>query len=144
MTLIQLQLTYRDFVEIRTELSLDRAREDVVMRIEDGTCFLAPCTPAAQASDTKSFGVLVRRLRKEAGLTQATLAERTNRSVSWVGQVERGARRLDRLSVLQDLARALGLEDESVLLPAAGAAEGVNKMQVIPARSVYRAWVSDE
>lgn len=144
MTRIQLQLTYRDFVEIHTELSVDKAREDVAMRIEGNAAFVRPCTSAAQAGDRKSFGALVQRLRREASLTQAELAERVKRSTSWVGQVERGARQVDRVSVLRDLARALGLDDEAVLLPDVGDAGEGARWEIIPARSVYRAWVTEE
>ena len=45
--------------------------------------------------------------RKRRGLSQPDLAKRIGRSVAWVSQVERGVRRIDRMSVLETLAAAL-------------------------------------
>lgn len=47
--------------------------------------------------------------RRRLGLSQVEFAATIGRSESWVSQVERGARRIDRLSVLQKLADALGV-----------------------------------
>jgi transcriptional regulator with XRE-family HTH domain len=45
--------------------------------------------------------------RKRRGLSQPDLAKMIGRSVAWVSQVERGVRRVDRMSVLETLASAL-------------------------------------
>lgn len=45
--------------------------------------------------------------RKRRGLSQPELARMIGRSVAWVSQVERGVRRIDRMSVLETLAEAL-------------------------------------
>jgi DNA-binding XRE family transcriptional regulator len=45
--------------------------------------------------------------RKRRGLSQPDLAKMIGRSVAWVSQVERGVRRIDRMSVLETLAAAL-------------------------------------
>jgi transcriptional regulator with XRE-family HTH domain len=45
--------------------------------------------------------------RKRRGLSQTDLARMVDRSVAWVSQVERGVRRVDRMSVLETLASAL-------------------------------------
>lgn len=45
--------------------------------------------------------------RRELGWSQVALAERVGRSESWVSQVERGVRHLDRLSVRVALAEVL-------------------------------------
>lgn len=45
--------------------------------------------------------------RKRRGLSQPELARVIGRSVAWVSQVERGVRRIDRMSVLETLAAAL-------------------------------------
>jgi transcriptional regulator with XRE-family HTH domain len=45
--------------------------------------------------------------RRRRGLSQAELAAMTGRSVAWVSQVERGVRGIDRMSVLELVARAL-------------------------------------
>lgn len=47
--------------------------------------------------------------RRAAGMTQAQLGAAVGRSESWVGQVERGTHLVDRLSLLRQLADALGL-----------------------------------
>lgn len=63
--------------------------------------------------------------RKRLGLSQTELAGRIGRSDSWVSQVERGVRSVDRLSVLQTVADALGvtvseLRDEETTEPEPG------------------------
>jgi len=45
--------------------------------------------------------------RRRRGLSQAELARILRRSVAWVSQVERGVRRVDRMSVLETIAIAL-------------------------------------
>jgi transcriptional regulator with XRE-family HTH domain len=45
--------------------------------------------------------------RKRRGLSQPELAHMIDRSVAWVSQVERGVRKVDRMSVLETLAAAL-------------------------------------
>jgi transcriptional regulator with XRE-family HTH domain len=47
--------------------------------------------------------------RHRRGLSQPELARLVGRSVAWVSQVERGVRRIDRMSVLESLAEALDL-----------------------------------
>ena len=45
--------------------------------------------------------------RRRRGLSQPELARIIDRSVAWVSQVERGVRKVDRMSVLESLAAAL-------------------------------------
>jgi transcriptional regulator with XRE-family HTH domain len=45
--------------------------------------------------------------RRRRGLSQPELARMIDRSVAWVSQVERGVRKVDRMSVLEILAAAL-------------------------------------
>ena len=52
--------------------------------------------------------------RRRRGLSQAALAGLVGRSESWLSQVERGVRSVDRLSVLLDMARVLHVEVESL------------------------------
>lgn len=59
--------------------------------------------------DQRAFGQRVAFLRKKLGLSQAEFARRLDRSETWLSQVERGARRIDRMSVLERLAEALGV-----------------------------------
>lgn len=55
----------------------------------------------------KALGRKIAGERKRRGLSQPELATRVGRSVAWVSQVERGVRRVDRMSVLETLASAL-------------------------------------
>jgi transcriptional regulator with XRE-family HTH domain len=47
--------------------------------------------------------------RRRRGLSQPELARMVDRSVAWVSQVERGVRKVDRMSVLETLATALDI-----------------------------------
>jgi len=53
--------------------------------------------------------------RRRRGLSQAALAGLIGRSVSWLSQVERGIRAVDRLSVLLDIARILRVDVETLI-----------------------------
>ena len=53
--------------------------------------------------------------RRRRGLSQAALAGLVGRSESWLSQVERGIRSVDRLSVLLDLARILQVDVERLI-----------------------------
>jgi transcriptional regulator with XRE-family HTH domain len=53
--------------------------------------------------------------RRRRGLSQAALAGLVGRSESWLSQVERGIRSVDRLSVLLDLARILHVDVEALI-----------------------------
>jgi DNA-binding XRE family transcriptional regulator len=55
----------------------------------------------------EQFGARVALRRRELGLSQPELGRRIGRSESWVSQIERGVRHIDRVSVLQALAEAL-------------------------------------
>jgi transcriptional regulator with XRE-family HTH domain len=57
--------------------------------------------------DARVLGERIAFLRKRRGLSQVDLGGLIGRSESWVSQVERGARHLDRLSVLRKVADAL-------------------------------------
>jgi transcriptional regulator with XRE-family HTH domain len=59
------------------------------------------------ANDQKEFGRRVAFLRKRLGYSQAEFARKVDRSETWLSQVERGVRRIDRMSVLERLAEAL-------------------------------------
>jgi transcriptional regulator with XRE-family HTH domain len=54
-----------------------------------------------------SIGERVAYWRQRRGLTQKVLADRIGRSESWLSQVERGLRSVDRMSVMLDLASVL-------------------------------------
>lgn len=57
-----------------------------------------------------AMGDRIAAYRRRRGLSQAALAGLVGRSESWLSQVERGVRSVDRLSVLLDLARVLRVE----------------------------------
>lgn len=61
-----------------------------------------------------SVGERIAAYRRRRGLSQATLAGLVGRSESWLSQVERGIRSVDRLSVLLDLAKVLNVEVEAL------------------------------
>lgn len=58
---------------------------------------------------SESVGARIATYRKRKGMTQPQLAGLVGRSESWLSQVERGVRPVDRLSVLQSLADLLGV-----------------------------------
>jgi transcriptional regulator with XRE-family HTH domain len=60
------------------------------------------------------FGGTVRRFRKEAGLTQETLAERANLSADFLGFIERGDN-VPTLPTILQLARALRVQPSKLL-----------------------------
>lgn len=60
--------------------------------------------------DGTPVGRRVAELRRRAGLSQAGLALRLHRSVSWVKKVEQGARQLDNVRTMLEVAEALGVE----------------------------------
>jgi transcriptional regulator with XRE-family HTH domain len=55
----------------------------------------------------KALGRKIAAERRRRGLSQPELARLLDRSVAWVSQVERGVRKVDRMSVLEALAAAL-------------------------------------
>jgi len=57
----------------------------------------------------RSFGTLLQRFRRRAGLSQAALATQAGLAASAIGALERGARRRPHPSTLDMLATALGL-----------------------------------
>jgi len=65
--------------------------------------------------ESQSIGQRVAIARRRRGLSQAVLANLIGRSESWLSQVERGVRSVDRLPVLMDLAKVLHVEVEALL-----------------------------
>jgi transcriptional regulator with XRE-family HTH domain len=72
-------------------------------------------------SDSETFGLLLRRYRLAASLSQEALAERAGLSPSAIASLERGRRTTPRLETVSLLATALGLDegDRTALLAAA-------------------------
>lgn len=61
-----------------------------------------------------SVGKRVAAYRRRRGLSQAALAGLVGRSESWLSQVERGVRSVDRMSVLLDLSRLLHVDVQAL------------------------------
>lgn len=57
----------------------------------------------------RALGRRIAQERKRRGLSQPELARLIDRSVAWVSQVERGVRKVDRMSVLEKVAEVLEL-----------------------------------
>jgi len=66
----------------------------------------------AISSSTPSFGILLRRYREGAGLSQAELAERAGVSWRTISDLERGVKQAPRRSTLRLLAEALAVSTE--------------------------------
>ena len=64
---------------------------------------------------TGSMGERIAAYRRRKGLSQAALAGLVGRSESWLSQVERGLRSVDRLSVLLDMSRVLHVDVQSLI-----------------------------
>lgn len=65
--------------------------------------------PVRGTDDHLAIGERVAIYRRRRGLTQAVLAELVGRTESWLRHVEAGRSDLDRLSVIRELARVLGV-----------------------------------
>lgn len=63
----------------------------------------------AEDDQDKTLGRKIAQHRQRRGLSQKEFARQVDRSETWLSQVERGVRRIDRMSVLEKLADALDL-----------------------------------
>ncbi|MEW2145292.1 helix-turn-helix transcriptional regulator [Micromonospora vinacea] len=89
-------------------------------------------------NDDLPIGRRVARWRVRRSMTQQMLADRLRRSKSWVDKIERGARTLDRYSVIQELAHVLRVDPEVLLgqqrSTPAGTPDGVDDIRAALAR----------
>ncbi|MEU8179649.1 helix-turn-helix domain-containing protein [Micromonospora sp. NPDC049047] len=89
-------------------------------------------------SDDIPIGRRVASWRVRRQMTQQMLADRLRRSKSWVDKIERGARALDRYSVIQELAHVLRVDPEVLLgqprSTPAGTPDGVDDIRAALAR----------
>jgi transcriptional regulator with XRE-family HTH domain len=69
-------------------------------------------SPDEASEHDESFGARLRRLRKDAGLTQQELAERAGLSLNAVNGLERGVRRHPYPHTVRSLAEGLTLSEE--------------------------------
>ncbi len=83
------------------------------LTLADGKTPLPP-RPRAAVTDAQLTGERIAYHRKRLGLSQVEFAGLIGRSESWVSQVERGVRAVDRLSVLQKVADALSVPVEEL------------------------------
>lgn len=79
--------------------------------------------------DYQAIGVRIRRLRKERGLTQQTLAEISNQEPSNISHIERGATKLS-LPTLVSVANALGVTVDELLCDSLPASRTVFQSEV--------------
>ncbi|MEU1242966.1 helix-turn-helix domain-containing protein [Micromonospora parva] len=89
-------------------------------------------------SDDVPIGRRVASWRVRRSMTQQMLADRLRRSKSWVDKIERGARPLDRYSVIQEVAHVLRVDPEVLLgqppSTPAGTPDGVDDIRAALAR----------
>ena len=75
--------------------------------------------------------------RRRRGLSQPELARMVDRSVAWVSQVERGVRKIDRMSVLENLATALDVPlaelaaEAPVVAAVTGESPGADELRLV-------------
>ena len=69
----------------------------------------------AQKRINRQFGMIVRRIRSERGLTQESLASRANLHPTYVSGLERGVRNPS-LDVLSRLAKAFGMKLSEIVM----------------------------
>lgn len=89
--------------------------------------------------DDQAFGEPVATYRRLRGLTQRGLAQRMHRSASWVTKIERGERRVDSVSVLFDLSRALSVTVETFTVAAEPSARATDEDRAAGLRRVLDA-----
>ncbi|SDL75918.1 Transcriptional regulator, contains XRE-family HTH domain [Glycomyces sambucus] len=66
-------------------------------------------------SETQPMGRRVAYWRQRRGMSQQVFADRIGKSKSWVDKIERGVRRLDKYSVITELAEALSVDSAQLL-----------------------------
>lgn len=79
--------------------------------------------------DYQAIGIRIRRLRKERGLTQQTLAEISNQEPSNISHIERGATKLS-LPTLVSIANALEVTVDELLCDSLPASRSVFESEV--------------
>lgn len=70
--------------------------------------------PAGSNRIAKQLGLTVRKLRDEAGMTQATLAEKADLKPNFIGEIER-AEKIPSIDSVVRIARGLGITGEKLL-----------------------------
>jgi transcriptional regulator with XRE-family HTH domain len=75
----------------------------------------------------EALGRKIAQHRRRRGLSQPELARQIDRSVAWVSQVERGVRKVDRMSVLETVAQALDVPLAELAAEAPGVAAATDE-----------------
>ncbi|GIJ38563.1 helix-turn-helix domain-containing protein [Micromonospora andamanensis] len=73
--------------------------------------------PHRRDHNSVPIGRRVAELRARRGMSQQAFADRLGKSKSWVDKIERGVRRLDRYSVIREIADVLRLDPDLLLGP---------------------------
>lgn len=140
MTQVQIQLLNRDVHTINDDRDRGTVLSEMRAILQQRGVFEVHQVPAVsvlQKVDRRGLGTRVAGLRRARKLSQVQLAQRVKRSESWLSQVERGERKLDRLSVLESLAEALDVrvgDLTGVDMPTDGTSD---EYILIPSESVY-------
>lgn len=92
-----------------------RARADRVWRLTDQAPVCCHRRVQLWIMAMGSMGERIAAYRRRRGLSQAALAGLVGRSESWLSQMERGVRSVDRLSVLLDMSRVLHVDVDSLV-----------------------------
>jgi DNA-binding XRE family transcriptional regulator len=133
MTKVHLVLTTREVLGFENELDVGETVAECRRTLTDGGTFVVQKRKTLQGGPILDLGKRIAEAREARGLTQADLANRVARSPSWLSQIERGVRRLDRVSVINQLAEVLDIDFGAE--PAAN--PGPDEWIVVPAASVH-------
>ncbi|MBX7268355.1 helix-turn-helix transcriptional regulator [Micromonospora sp. Llam7] len=95
--------------------------------------------PHRRDHNSVPIGRRVAELRARRGMSQQAFADRLGKSKSWVDKIERGVRRLDRYSVIREIADVLRLDPDLLLgprqpPPAAPGLDGIDGVRAALAR----------
>ncbi|MFB9853800.1 helix-turn-helix domain-containing protein [Micromonospora andamanensis] len=95
--------------------------------------------PHRRDHNSEPIGRRVAELRARRGMSQQAFADRLGKSKSWVDKIERGVRRLDRYSVIREIADVLRLDPDLLLgprqtSPTAPSLDGVDGVRAALAR----------
>ena len=93
---------------------------------------------AVRVREDLPIGRRVAQWRARRRMTQQVFADRIGKSKSWVDKVERGVRRLDRFSLIHQIAQVLRV-DPAELVGAAGPTTSAGAGPAVPGVSAVRA-----
>jgi ribosome-binding protein aMBF1 (putative translation factor) len=136
MTKVQLILKNREVFTYEAddnESDIAWTADSVRQILEGGGTFVVEARQSHSGGGlAPDIGTRMAARRKALGWTQPELATRLKRSQSWVSQVERGKRDIDRVSVLDEVAKVLQMD----LTEDGEPSPEPRKMIVVPASAV--------